>query len=125
MAPMLSSPVTERELAAKSTAPRVTAADLEAAIVQEHYLVPDEDLMPEVFEPSAAKVFPMRDSLKLLTICILVLRNGFTVTGTSACASADNFDAAIGRRVARQDAIRQLWPLLGYQLKTKLCDPAA
>jgi|GEM_PF-820015 len=110
----------KQEIAAKAVAPHVTPEDIENAIVQEHYIVPDEDVMPEVFEPSSAKVFPMAASLKLLTICVLVLRNGFTVTGTSACASPDNFDADIGRRVARQDAVRQVWPLLGYALRDRL-----
>jgi hypothetical protein len=58
--------------------------------------------------------------LRLLTFCVLVLRNGFTVTGQSACVSPENFDAEIGRRVAREDAIRQVWPLMGYALAEKL-----
>lgn len=59
-------------------------------------------------------------SLELLTFCVLILRNGFTVTGESACASPENFDAAIGRTVARENAKQKIWPLLGYQLKTAL-----
>jgi hypothetical protein len=111
---MLSSPVTEHELAAKSTAPRVTAEDLENAIASEHYASGDYAVgMLDITNPA-------HGPLGLLTICILVLRNGFTVTGTSACASADNFDAEIGKRIARQDAMRQLWPLLGYQLRDRL-----
>ncbi len=60
------------------------------------------------------------DSLKLLTFCVLVLRNGFTVTGESACASPENFDAEIGRKIARQNAVAKVWPLMGYALKNKL-----
>ncbi len=59
-------------------------------------------------------------SLGLLTFCVLVLRNGFTVTGESACASPENFDAGIGRKVARENAINKIWPLLGYELKSRL-----
>lgn len=56
-------------------------------------------------------------NLALLTFCVLVLRNGFTVTGESACASPENFDAEIGRKIARQNAEQKIWPLMGYALK--------
>ena len=57
---------------------------------------------------------------KLLTFCVLTLRNGFTVTGESACASPENFDAEIGRKIARQNAVQKIWPLMGYELRSKL-----
>ena len=60
------------------------------------------------------------ESLKLLTFCVLVLKNGFTVTGESACASPENFDAELGRKIARQNAVQKLWPLMGYALKERL-----
>ncbi len=56
----------------------------------------------------------------MLTFCVLVLRNGFTVTGESACASPENFDAEIGRKIARENAVQKIWPLMGYALKQKL-----
>jgi hypothetical protein len=62
--------------------------------------------------------------LYLLTFCVLVLRNGFTVTGESACASPENFDAEIGRKIARQNAIEKMWPLMGFNLKQKLHESA-
>lgn len=58
--------------------------------------------------------------LGLLTFCVLVLRNGFTVTGESACASPENFDAELGRKIARQNAVAKVWPLMGYELRSKL-----
>ena len=61
-------------------------------------------------------------TLQLLTFCVLVLRNGFTVTGESACASPENFDAELGRKIARQNAINKAWPLMGYHLKQKLAE---
>ena len=63
---------------------------------------------------------PTHESLRLLTFCVLVLKNGFTVTGESACASPENFDAELGRKIARQNAINKVWPLMGYELRTKL-----
>jgi hypothetical protein len=59
-------------------------------------------------------------ALSLLTFCVLILRNGFTVTGESACASPENFDAEIGRKIARANAVQKIWPLMGYALKQKL-----
>lgn len=55
----------------------------------------------------------------------LVLKNGFTVTGESACASPENFNVEIGRTIARANAINKIWPLMGYELKTKLAGAAA
>ena len=63
---------------------------------------------------------PLYPALGLLTFCVLVLKNGFTVTGESACASPENFDAEIGRKIARQNAVAKIWPLMGYELRSKL-----
>ncbi|MDN7881264.1 Gp49 family protein [Burkholderia aenigmatica] len=63
-----------------------------------------------------------RNPLGLLTFCVIVLRNGFSVTGQSACVSPENFDAEIGRKVARQKAVDQIWALEGYLLKQKQHD---
>lgn len=92
---------------------RVTPADIEANIAQENYFTAWD---------GAERVSHHRPdpALKLLTFCVLVLRNGFTVTGESACASPENFDAEIGRKIARQNAIAKIWPLMGYELRSKL-----
>lgn len=58
--------------------------------------------------------------LDLLTFCVLVLRNGFTVTGESACASPENYNKAIGERIARENAVAKIWPLLGFALKERM-----
>jgi hypothetical protein len=104
----------EQEIQAKGkTAPRVTPADIEANIAQENYFTAWD---------GAERVSNHRPdpSLKLLTFCVLVLRNGFTVTGESACASPENFDAEIGQKIARQNAVNKIWPLMGYELKQRL-----
>ena len=54
------------------------------------------------------------------TICQLVLENGYTVHGYSACVDIDNFDAVLGRLYAYQDAFKKIWPLEGYLLAEKL-----
>ena len=112
----------ERELQAKGlNAPRITPADLEAVIVSEHYFTAGDGVHGDALRDSANEgrsVYP--SSLDLLTFCVLVLKNGFTVTGKSACASPENFNAETGRKLARANAINELWPLLGYQLKQRL-----
>ena len=68
---------------------------------------------------------PQFTALDLLTFCVLVLKNGFTVTGESACASPENFDAELGRKIARQNAVQKIWPLMGYQLRERLFEQAS
>ena len=65
---------------------------------------------------------PLVGPLALLTICVLVPKNGFTVTGESACVSPENFNADIGARLAREDAIKKAWALEGYALRNKLAE---
>lgn len=62
------------------------------------------------------------ESLSLLTFCVMVLRNGFTVTGESACDSPENFDPEIGRNIARENAVNKIWMLEGYLLKQRLSE---
>lgn len=109
----------EQEIQAKaSTAPRVTPADIEANIASEHYFTAEQGAFAAFDPPRGSDVVP--PELSLLTFCVLVLRNGFTVTGESACASPENFNAEIGRRIARENAVNNVWPLLGFRLRDKL-----
>lgn len=122
--PINHDPVTEQELAAKAIAPRVTEADLEATIASAFYFTAAHGVIGAVErnERDEATAKLHESPLSLLTLCVLVLRNGYTIVGHSACASAANFDAGVGQRVARADAVRQLWPLLGYQLRDRLAN---
>ena len=110
----------EQEIQAKGlTAPRVTPADIESNIKQEYYFTAaDGYLSVNSQTGKPAQVYPT--VLGLLTFCVLELQNGFTVTGESACASPENFDAELGRKIARQNAVAKIWPLMGYALKEKL-----
>lgn len=106
----------EQEIQDKGlTAPRVTPTDIDANIVSENYFTAMDGVRAN---------HPIRVGdevpLSLLTFCVLVLRNGFTVTGESACASPENFDADLGRKIARKNAIDKMWPLMGYALKEQL-----
>jgi hypothetical protein len=129
--------INEAHLAAVSVAPRVTFDQLLATIVSEHYFTAADgvdgaylnkkriedpaDFVRYVPLDEDAEIAgtPLAD-LALLTFCVLRLENGFTVHGSSACASPENYDETIGRHYAKEDAIKQIWPLLGYELKTQL-----
>lgn len=109
----------EAEIQAKGkTAPRVTPADLQSNIVAVYYFTAAQGAQQVMSLEGRDDSMPVE--LALLTFCVLVLRNGFTVTGESACASPENFDAEIGRRIARQNAEQKIWPLMGYELKSRL-----
>lgn len=116
----------EQEIIAKClTAPRITPADIEDNIASEHYFTAAEGVLGAYKANGDVYVGTMPNdinagALPLLTFCVLVLRNGFTVTGESACASPDNFDAELGRKIARQNAMQKIWPLMGYELRSKL-----
>lgn len=73
-------------------------------------------LIDDVIIAGNFHVFPVTQ----LTVCCLTLKNGFTVTGESACASPENFDEEIGRKIAFQKARDKVWALEGYLLKQKL-----
>lgn len=89
----------EAEIQAKGkTAPRITPEHVEAQIVGcDFYRV-----------------------TSVLTLCVLTLRNGFTVTGESACASPENYDQQIGEKIARGNAVQKIWGLEGYLLRSQL-----
>lgn len=100
-------------------APRITPDDVEAEIVAEYYFTAADGVKGRNL---FALPNPVHESLNLLTFCVLVLKNGFTVTGSIAPVSPENFVAQIGREAARKEALNNIWPLLGYELKSKLAN---
>lgn len=90
----------EAEIQAKGlNAPRLNPAHIDSVIAAEAY-----------------HVFPGTT----LTVCALTLKNGFQVVGESAAASPANFDAELGRKIARDNARNKIWALEGYLLRSKL-----
>jgi hypothetical protein len=85
--------------AAGKTAPRITPEAIDGAIASAQY-----------------HVFPNTT----LTVCALTLKNGFQVVGESACASPENFDESIGRKIAYDNARNKIWALEGYRLRSEL-----
>ena len=116
------------------TAARITPRDIEANIVNEHYFTAGEGVIGAfvagefghhggdtvVVRRAFASPEVLKQSLNLLTFCVLELRNGFTVTGEAYCADPAKFNAMIGRIEARQNAVQKIWPLLGFALKERL-----
>ena len=114
----------EAEIQAKGlTAPRFTQADVEANICNEFYFTAEDGVVGS--HRGLIQHGNQLHSISTLTFCVLVLRNGFTVTGESVHASPANFDAEIGRKAARKNAIAKIWPLMGYELKCRLAREAA
>lgn len=90
----------EKEIQSKGlNAPRLRPEDIDAVIVSETYTV----------LPSGKAM-----------ICELVLRNGFSVRGESACVSKENFNEEIGRKIAFDDARNKVWMLEGYLLQERI-----
>lgn len=116
----------EKEIQAKGlTAPRITLDDIEANIIDELYFTALDGYAGT--QPGTGEDYRHgrinNGVFGLLTFCVLVLRNGFTVTGESACASPENFDAELGRKIARENAVEKIWPLMVYELRSKLTNP--
>jgi len=108
-----------------AVAPRVTLEDIEARIASENYINAGEAIaalgqpVPINLEHLAKPDVPFGPA-HLLTICVLVLKNGFTVTGESACASPENFNRELGQQIARRNALEKVWMLEGYLLRERL-----
>ena len=92
----------EKEIQDKGlNAPRLTPQLIDSVVVDINYYI-----------------FPKTQ----LTVCCLTLKNGFTVTGESACASPENFNKEIGEKRAFENARNKIWTLEGYLLKQKLSE---
>lgn len=100
---------TEAAGAANASDVRVSLDDIRDNILEQHFVTAGQ----------AVGAIP-EHPLNLLTMCILVLKNGFVVIGKSAPVSARNFSAELGKKFAYEDAIRQCWPLMGYALKERI-----
>ena len=107
------------------TAPRVTMADIEAAIASEHFFTARDGLKGFLREKDWNDAEQLllehpQSPFGRMTYCVLVLRNGYTVSGMSAFVSPENFDAELGRKIARNNAVDQCWPLFGFELASRI-----
>lgn len=106
----------ESEIQAKGlNAPRLSPKHIDDQIAAEYW-----GRASDLFRNGAQGAVPSHNAMSCLTVAVLVLKNGFTVVGKSACASPENFDAELGAKIAREDARRQIWALEGYALRSQL-----
>lgn len=94
---------------------RITLDDIEASIVAEHYFTAGQAL--------AALSHPVSEGLDQLTICVVLLRNGTKIVGINYGAiDPAQHSAERGQKEARDHVIEQIWPLLGYEMRSRLHD---
>lgn len=101
----------------------VNLSDIHEKIAAEFYFTGDQVRDVACFIPGDAyneTLAPFSDNLRRITVCFLVLHNGFVLVGVSACVSIENFDVAKGRAFAREDALTKMWPVEGYLLMEKI-----
>ena len=112
---MSSLSVTDQESAAVAVAPRVTLKDIEGAIKYRFDFTADQALLTLKLGTG-----DQLTAVENLSVCLLVMKNGFTVIGKSAPASPENFNRDLGKKFAYEDAVRQIWPLMGFELRERL-----
>lgn len=126
----------DQSKAVQKTPNRVALADIEAAIWLEMYCQPHDianaimakhDHVAERAEKAGEwvradvdRILYDHPAMTTPTVCVMILHNGFVVVGFSAPADGANFDAELGRKFARENAVRQLWPLMGFALRDRL-----
>lgn len=64
------------------------------------------------------------DNLNLVTLCVIILENGFKVEGVSACVDPANYNEEIGRKCAYENAFEKIWQLEGYMLRQAMYEDA-
>ena len=104
----------------KLTAPRVTPERIKDVIDDVQYFTAGDGAYGYQTRDELVDVATYPEALNLLTFCVITLKNGFTVTGESACASPENFNEEIGQKIAYDNAVNKIWPLEGYLLKEQL-----
>ena len=101
-------------------APRISLADIESEISHVAYMNGGGFFKCADHVDHVTKILPVPGSLEVMTICMMILKNGFMVIGQAAPASLENYDQAHGRKLAYDKCIAQLFPILGYVLKEQL-----
>lgn len=71
-------------------------------------------LLTEEFIKSRIKSVEYFNPKGTLTIAVITLDNGFSVTGESACINPANFNKEIGQAIAYKKAFDKLWEPMGY-----------
>ena len=106
--------VVDRDL---TTHPRVSLEEVESSIRSEHYFQAGDAANTDLAINTSIDV---PASLDRLTFCVLVLKNGYTVTGEATCTYPGNYHMEYARKRARDRAIEKVWGLLAFRLADKL-----
>lgn len=109
----------DKQIAAISVAPRVSEADVLAAIADTRFFTASEGVQGSYeggLDPAEYPSIP----LGLFTICIITLKNGFVCMGHSACAAPENYNKEMGEKIALRNATSEAWGHMGYALRDKL-----
>lgn len=108
---------TDQERFARTNLSSVAITDNEAKLVQKtEYRVSLDSIVNKIVHEDYEH--PTRHPH--MTLCIVTTDNGYIVIGKSVPADPENFDEALGKKFAKEDAIRQLWPLEAYLLRERL-----
>jgi hypothetical protein len=100
--------------------PRVTLDAIHDAIATVYYTTGERIAQHAASTVHAGKDRPFPPNLAVFTLCMVVMKNGFIVTGQSAPASVENFKEEIGRKNAYDNCIKQMWVLMGFALRDVL-----
>lgn len=93
------------------TAARITPEQVDANIAAEYSFTLDKALTG----------CPLVEGLDRVTLSVIVLRNGTKLVGVNYGAiDPERHDPEMGRTEARKEAIEQVWPLMGYELRSQL-----
>lgn len=98
---------------------RVYLKDVVGAVASEHYFVVGDALQQENTIHVCDGGWYL-GATQLTVICILQLKNGYVVVGVSTCTDFESFDSGIARKIAYDDALKQVWELLEYEHRSKL-----
>jgi hypothetical protein len=99
-------------------AARITLADVQANIRRINYFTAADG----VYGADGA-IAHKDSSLNNLTFCVITLRNGTRVVGINYGAiDPAQQDSALAHDEAYKNAVEQIWPLMGYELRTKLAN---
>jgi N4 Gp49/Sf6 Gp66 family protein len=108
---------TDQERANRTMLSSVKMTELEAQAVQNtRFRVSLDDLLAKI--KSEEYLYP--HTISHMTICVLITENGYALVGISAPADEQNFDEDLGKKFAKEDAIRQMWKYEAYLLRERM-----
>ena len=93
----------------------VTEEMVDDLVVAELYYEVDKPFYLIEHNPEAFKA--VQSTIELISHCTLVLKNGYTVTGTSTCIDPRNHSLILGRKYAKEKAMRMVYDLIAFTLK--------